>query len=331
VTYDDELKKMQQEGSESFRLQKLVDAANGAVDKRVELLQGIINSVEGKIDGQSADKIKEKTEELNSVFGNSLKALEDDISKEVDAAWKAMQSKNKELRNYKYETRFKVGSAVFVMGANALSMIATGGANALAVLSIINTAAGLYSMYLRESMNVFEQVEGLSAMMEDLDHTVYDDLGGFKDAAKNAANDAVPLLGRFITSTKTAETELKTVKMKFVGLDKQADEASKKINESLARVKKLESGGIDGKTFKQITDLEANIDTMLEGVAETQKQASEYRGDLDEWQDALDKWNARNSFKSRLKKVTGGSKAAAALAGVANGIVKTVAAIKILA
>jgi hypothetical protein len=248
----------------------------------------------------------------------------------VDAEWKAMQAKNKELRDYKITTKAKAIAAVFVMGANALSMIASGGANVLAILSIINTAAGLYSMYLRESMEVFEQVEGLSAMMEDLDHTVYDDLGGFKDAAKNAANDAIPLLGRFLTSTKTAETELKAVTMKFVGLDKQADDTVGKVNEAIAKYKKLEAKGIDAKVYKQITDLQADITSMLEGVNATQKEASEYRGDLKDWQDALNKWNARNPWKSRIKTLTGGGKGAAALAGVANGIVKTVAAIKTL-
>ena len=330
VTYDDELKKMQKAGSEGFRVQKLADGANEAIDTWTDAFQSAIDSVEKKLPDLGPSEMKDKVDELNDVLKKYTKQLEAMVDKAVDDEWKAMVAKNKELKDYKIGTAIKAGVGVFVLAANAVSLAATSGANVLAILSIVNTCANLFAMYQRESMDAFKQFDEMGAMMEDLDGTVYSDLGGFKDTAKNLASDASPLIGRFVTSTKTAETELKSLTMKFIGLDKDADNVAKKTTEALAKCAKLEKGGIDGKVFNQIQDLEAEVDVMLEGVWFTQKIVNEAQGDLKEWGLALNAWNARNPAKARIKGVAGKGKGLVSLAGVGGAIYKLVGAIKAL-
>jgi hypothetical protein len=330
VTLDDTLKKLAQSGKEGFRLQQLTDAANKAIDKWVDGFQSSIDSVDKKLPDLGAGEIKDKMSELNDVLKKYSKQLEDQVNKEVDATWKNAVSRNKDLRSYKIAFVVKTAGAVLVAAGNLFSLVATAGADVLSAISLVNVAANLVVQFQRQFMDLFKQYERLDGIMAALDDTVRSDLGGFKDLAKSVASDVSPVLGRFITSTKGAQTELKSLQMKFVAADKDADETVGKINASLDKVGKIGRGSIDAKTYASIETLEKQVDELLKEMIFTRKVLDEAAKDVDDWSEDLEAWDKRNPAKARLKQVSGWGKNASAIAATASAVLKSVSAVKAL-
>jgi flagellar biosynthesis chaperone FliJ len=330
VTLDDELKELAKSGKEGFRLQQLVDVANKAIDKWIDGFQSSIDSVDKKLPELSAGDIKDKIAELNDVLVKYSKQLETQVDKEVDAAWNAAVSRNKELRNYKFVQTVKVVVSLLTAAGNILSMAATAGADVVSALSLVNIAANLAAQFHRESMDMFKHYERVAKMMEDLDDTVMSDLNGLKDMAKSAVADASPVLARFVNSTKSAQNDLRSLNMKFIQADKDADEVVGKINQGLDKIGKIGKRGIDAKIYSQIEQLEKQVDEMLKDMVFTRSVINDCSKDLDDWDAALKAWDKRNPAKAKIKAATGLGKNASAVAGVVSAVLKSITAIKAL-
>ncbi len=330
VTLDDKLMKLIKAGKEGFRIADLGDTANETIDKWISAFQSSIDSVDGKLPGMGSEEATAKIDEINDVLVKYAKQLEVQVNKDVDNAWKAAAARDKELRNYKIVLSVKVAIATLAAAGNLLSIIASAGADILSTLSLVNIAANLAAMYHRESMDLFAQHDRVGAMMLKLNATVVSDLGSFKDTAKNLAADVSPALGRFITSTKTAEGEIKSLKIKYTKADQQADEAVGKINASLDKIAKIVNGSIDQKAYEAILAMRTEVDSMLTNLSFTRKIIKESSKEAAEWQQALDDWNKRNPAKSAIKQAGGVGKAAAALGSAIAATIKTVAAVKSL-
>jgi cell fate (sporulation/competence/biofilm development) regulator YmcA (YheA/YmcA/DUF963 family) len=330
VTLDDKLRQMALSGKEGFRLQQLVDAANDAINKWTDNFQSAIDAVDKKLPELSAGEIKDKMAELNDVLQKYSKQLEAQVNREVDDNWKAITTRNKDLRNYKIVLGVKTAAVVLAAAGNIASLVATAGADVLSAVSLVNAAANLAAQFHRECMDLFKQHERLSEMMTALDDTVRSDLGGFKDIAKSIAGDVSPVLGRFLTSTKGAQVELKSLKMKFIGADKEADDTVGKINASLDKLAKIKKGGTNARAYALVPELEKQVDDLLKGMIVTRKVVDEAAKDLDEWAQALQAWNNRNPAKARLKQVSGLGKIGTTIAAAIAAVVKTASAVKTL-
>jgi hypothetical protein len=328
---DGDLQKLAKSGKEGFRLQQLTDTANDALDDWVGAFQASIDSVAKKLQDLSTDQMHAKIDELNAVLKKYAGELEGQVDKAVDKQWKAIVARNKELGKYRLVLAAKTGLSLLVMGGNIASLVATAGANALSALSLINAGANLAGQIHRESMDIFKQHERLSDMMEKLDDTVNKDLGGFKDTAKNIAGDISPALGRFLSSTKSAETELKTLRMSYVVADKDADSTVGKINAALDRLGRIEKAGIDARAYAGIQDLQKQVDNLIKGMILMRKVFDECEKQLDEWSEALKTWNERNPSKVKIKKGGDVAKFAVSLAKVVNAVLDMVSAVKTLA
>jgi hypothetical protein len=261
---------------------------------------------------------------------NYSKQLEVQVSKDVDDEWKAVAARNKELRNYKLVTAAKIVAVALAIAGSIAALIATAGADVISALGLVNAAANLAAQFHRECMDLCKQHDRVADMMTGLNDTVREDLHGFKDIAKSVAADASPALGRFITSTKTVETEIKSLKMKYIQAEKEADDTVGKINASLDKISKINKGGIDAKAYVAIQDLEKQIDQMLNDLVFTRKILSESEKEVDGWSQDLKAWNARNPVKANIKTASGVMKVASSLGAVAGAVIKTVTAVKSL-
>jgi hypothetical protein len=330
LTLDDKMMKLIKAGKEGFRVAQLGDTANEAINKWIPGFQSALDTVGEKLPTMSAADAKDKIKELNDVLVKYAKQLEIQVNKDVDDDWKAAAARDKDLRNYKIVLVVKVTIATLAATGNVLSMIATAGADVVSAVSLVNIAANLAAMYHRESMDMFTQHDRLSAMMVQLNGTVTADLGGFKDTVKNIAGDASPALARFITSTKTAEGELKSLKIKYTKADQQADETVGKINASLDKIGKIVKGSIDQKLYEAILAMRTEVDSMLTNMEFNQKIIAESSKQLTAWQQALDDWNKRNPAKAAIKQAGALAKTGTALASAISATIKTVAAVKAL-
>jgi hypothetical protein len=330
VTMDDELQQLARSGKEGFRLQQLVDAANEALDQWIDGFQSSIDSIDKKLPGFGADEVKDKIDELNDVLVKYTKQMEAQVDKAVEKEWKAIIGRNKELSRYKRYLALKVAAVTLVAAGNIMSLIATAGADVLSAVSLVNVAANLAGQFHRECIDLFKQHERLSGMMADLDETVRKDLDGFKDLAKSVAGDISPALGRFLTSTKGAEVELKSLRMKYVQAEKDADDTVKKINATLDKLAKIDKPGTEAKVYEAVQKLEKQVDDLLKEMIFTRKVINESEKDLDEWADALKAWSDRNPVKARLKKLSGMGKDVSTLVSAFEAAYKTAIAIKSL-
>ncbi len=331
LTMDAALEKLAKSGKESFRLQQLADAANGAIDKWVGAFQSSIDSVERKLPALGPKEAKEKIAELSDVLVKYSKQLEPTVDKAIEAEWKAICARNKALTVYKIKSRLKITVAVLTAGANVLSLFATAGADVMSAVSLVNVVANLAAQYHRESMEIFKHYDRLADMMVSLDDTVRSDvIGGFKETVKGLAADASPVLGRFVKSTKAAEIELESLRRKFVAAENDADNIVGDINKAQAKIEKLGRDGIDAKVYAQIEALQGNIDKLLKDLVASRKLLREAETDLDEWEAALAAWNRQNPFKAAIKKGGTGAKNASLVAGIAATTLKTISVLKAL-
>lgn len=326
---DSNLQKLAKGSKEGFRLQQLVDAANAAIEKAVDPFQAAIDSVDRKLPTMGPKEAKDKVAELNDVLVKYSKLIEPQVNKAIEAEWKRICDRNKHLVTYKLTSSVKIAISLLTAGANITSLFATAGADVLSAVSLANVVANLAAQYHRESMEIFKHYDRLAAMMEELDNTVRSDaIGGFKETMRGLAADASPVLGRFIKSTKAAEIEVDSLRRKFIAADKDADRIVGEINKTQAKIEKLGREGIDAKVYAHIETLQGQIDTLLKDLVQSRKLLTEAESDLDEWDNALQAWNQRNPWKSRIKKTGTAGKNASLLSGVAMTTLKTINVVK---
>jgi hypothetical protein len=330
IELDAELQKMAKSGKEGFRLQQLTDAANDGIDKWIDGFQSSIDKVDSKLPNMSSDEIIDKIDELNDVLKKYSKQMEDVVEKEVDKQWKAIVAREKALSKYKLDLAVKTTLATLVMAGNLASLVATSGADVLSWVSLINAAANLSGQLHRECMDIFDHYDRVADMMEKLSDTLNNDLNGFKDTAKGALSDASPALGRFLTSTKGAETELKSLQAKYTAANKDLDNTVGKINAALDKGGKIGKRGIDAKAYEKIQELEKQTDEMLKSTIFMHKLLKKGQEDIDDWGQALKAWNARNPAKATIKKAGDAGKAALSLAKLVNSVLDIASAVKAL-
>jgi flagellar biosynthesis chaperone FliJ len=301
LNMDDDLLKMAKSGKEGFRLQQLVDAANDSLDGWAKEFQKVIDEVDQKMDGLSSDEMTRRIDKLNDALERSLKPVEAEVNKDVEKVWKGILSRNKELRDYKLWTAFKTTAVTLGAAASVTRLVFTAGTDVISYLALVNTAANLITQCRREWMDMFKHHEKLSKMMADLNDTVLSDLNGFEDLSKSLGTDVSPALGQFMNSTRQAETELKSLRCKYIAADKDADSTVGKINAALDKLGKIKKAGIDAKAYKLIQDLEKQVDDQLKDMLFMRKVLDESQKDLDAWGEALQAWSKRNRAKAGVK------------------------------
>jgi uncharacterized FlaG/YvyC family protein len=301
LTLDEKMLKLIKAGKEGFRVQELSESANDAINEWIPAFQSAIDAVDAKLIKLSADDAAKKVAELNEVLKKSSKLLQSQISKAVEKNWAAAAARDKDLRNYKIGVGVNVGTSLFSASASILSLIATAGADIVSALNLVRVATNLAAVYRREAMDMFEQHKRVATMMDELDATVILNLDGAQNAAKNVAAALSPALGRFLTSTKTTELEIKALRAKYTKSDQQADETVGKINAALDKLNKLTSTGIDQKAYDLIVTLRKNVDEMLDNLVTTRSTIKTNSKELETWQAAIDAWIARKPLRVKSR------------------------------
>jgi hypothetical protein len=277
---------------------KIYQMATTETAKKLKAFDGLFEGMINK--GADPKDVQKQVDTVNSVIKNDMKMYELAAEQAVEKAWKELQAKRKEWRNFK----IKVGCSIFATLAGlTVSIVAmatspwTGGAGAaFAIIGFIKAGVKLSQDIAKIAMDIETAKKQVEINLKVVEKAV-------QNKGLYAANEvSAAILQEFIgisqPSVKTTGSAMETLKAKYAKLIVDVHDLAKTLNKALDSQDKLEKefmAEVAEKLKKhpttdksgQLSKIKANFDKQMDKL---RTKVMELIGEVGKLYDTIKGW-----------------------------------------